>query len=201
MAALFLASASPRRRELLTDLTQSYYAGDYQITIETANRILTLQPGNPTALEYRQKSEDNLIRGVVPDHRIPFDARVSYNRAKSLERAGNYEDAERLYREARDLAERSGILSWKDAEQAMLDIQDLALARELVNDGDRLLATDNWSEALRKYEGALRVVPNDPQTEERIETIRRVQQAAQNERKCKARQGQKQLDNRPLHYG
>jgi tetratricopeptide (TPR) repeat protein len=164
--------------DLLTDLTQSYYAGDYQVTIETANRILTLQPGNPTAMEYRQKSEDNLIRGVVPDHRIPFDARVSYNRAKSLERAGNYEDAERLYREARDLAERSGILSWKDAEQAMLDIQDLALARELVGDGDRLLATDNWGEALRKYEGALRVVPNDPQTEERIETIRRVQQDA-----------------------
>jgi tetratricopeptide (TPR) repeat protein len=164
--------------DLLTDLTQSYYAGDYQVTIETANRILTLQPGNPTALEYRQKSEDNLIRGVVPDHRIPFDARVSYNRAKSLERAGNYEDAERLYREARDLAERSGILSWKDAEQAMLDIQDLALARELVNDGDRLLATDNWGEALRKYEGAMRVVPNDPQTEERIETVRRVQQDA-----------------------
>lgn len=162
--------------EWMSDLTQAYYAGDYQLSVEVANKILTQQPGNPTALEYRQKAEDNLIRGVVPDHRIPFDARVAYNRAKSLERAGNYDDAERLYREARDLAERSGILSWKDAEQAMLDIQDLALARELLSDGDRLLATDNWGEALRKYEGALRVVPNDPQAEERIETIRRVQQ-------------------------
>jgi hypothetical protein len=82
----------------------------------------------------------------------------------------------RLYREARDLAERSGILSWKDAEQAMLDIQDLALTRELINEGDRLMAVDNWGEAIRKYEGALRVVPNNPQAEERIETVRRVQQ-------------------------
>ncbi len=164
--------------EILSALTQAYYAGEYQETIELANRILAQQPGNPTALEYRQKAEDNLIRGVVPDHRIPFDARVAYNRANSLVRAGNYEEAERLYREARDLAERSGVLSWKDAEQALLDIQDLALARELLNEGDRLMAVDNWSEALRKYEGALRVVPNDPQAEERVEMVRRVQQDA-----------------------
>lgn len=169
---------SPDIDDMLSDLTQAYYAGDYQQAVDLANRILSQQPGNPTALDYRQKAEDNLIRGVVPDHRIPFDARVAYNRANSLVRAGNYEEAERLYREARDLAERAGILSWKDAEQALLDIQDLALARELLLEGDRLMKTDNWSEALRKYEGALRVVPNDPQTEERIEMVRRVQQDA-----------------------
>lgn len=166
---------TPDVDDMLSELTQAYYAGEYQQTVDLANRILSLQPGNPTALDYRQKAEDNLIRGVVPDHRIPFDARVSYNRANSLVRAGNYEEAERLYREARDLAERSGILSWKDAEQALLDIQDLALARELLLEGDRLMKTDSWSEALRKYEGALRVVPNDPQAQERIDMVRRVQ--------------------------
>ncbi|MEZ4667198.1 MAG: hypothetical protein R3E39_04650 [Anaerolineae bacterium] len=167
---------SPDLDEIISELTQAYYSGEYQQTVDLANRVLGQQPGNPTALEYRQKAEDNLIRGVVPDHRIPFDARVAYNRANSLVRAGNYDDAEKLYREARDLAERSGILSWKDAEQALLDIQDLALARELLVEGDRLIKSDNWAEALRKYEGALRVVPNDPQTEERIETLRRLQQ-------------------------
>jgi tetratricopeptide (TPR) repeat protein len=171
-------NTGPDLDDMLSELTQAYYAGDYQQTVDIANRILTAQPGNPAALDYRQKAEDNLIRGVVPDHRIPFDARVAYNRANSLVRAGNYDEAEKLYREARDLAERSGILTWKDAEQALLDIQDLALARELLLEGDRLIKTDNWSEALRKYEGALRVVPNDPQAEERIETIRRIQQDA-----------------------
>lgn len=166
---------TPDVDDMLSELTQAYYSGEYQQTVDLANRILSLQPGNPTALDYRQKAEDNLIRGVVPDHRIPFDARVAYNRANSLVRAGNYEEAERLYREARDLAERSGILSWKDAEQALLDIQDLALARELLLEGDRLMKTDSWSEALRKYEGALRVVPNDPQAQERIDMVRRVQ--------------------------
>lgn len=160
---------------LLTEVSQSYYAGDYQKTVDLANRILSIQAENPTALDYRQKAEDNLMRGVVPDHRIPFDARVAYNRANSLVRAGNYDEAERLYRDARDLAERSGIQSWKDAEQALLDIQDLSLARELLNDGDRLLAGDDWQGALRKYEGALRVVPSDPIAQDRIDLIKRVQ--------------------------
>jgi Tol biopolymer transport system component/tetratricopeptide (TPR) repeat protein len=162
----------------LSQLTEHYYAGDYQQTIEVANRILAQEPNNPTAQDYRQKSEDNLIRGIVPDHRVPFEARVAYNRANSLVRAGNYEEAAKLYREARELAERSGILSWRDVEQALLDIQDLALARELIAEGDRLMAIDNWGEALRKYEGALRVVPNDPQAEERAEMVRRIQRDA-----------------------
>jgi tetratricopeptide (TPR) repeat protein len=164
----------------LSEMTQAYYSGEYQQVIELANRVLAQQATNATALDYRQKAEDNLIRGVVPDHRIPFDARVSYNRANSLVRAGNYDEAERLYREARDLAERAGILSWKDAETAMLEIQDLALAREMLNEGDRLLNADNWGEAVRKYEGALRVVPNDPAAEDRIEKARRIQQDAEN---------------------
>ncbi len=167
--------ASTAIDELLKSLTESYYSGGYQQTIDVANRILAIQANNPTALEYREKSEDNLIRGIVPDHRIPFEARVAYNRANSLVRAGNYEQASGLYREARELAERDGILTWKDVEQALLDIQDLALARELLADGDRLMANDNWTEALRKYEGALRVVPNDPQAEERLEMLRRIQ--------------------------
>jgi tetratricopeptide (TPR) repeat protein len=159
-----------------TQLTESYYAGDYQRTVDVANRMLSAQPDNPTAMDYRAKAEDNLIRGVVPDHRIPFEARVSYNRANSLVRAGNYDEAERLYREARDIAERAGIPSWKDAEQALLDIQDLSLAREMLNDGDRLLAGDDWNGALRKYEGALRVVSSDPVAMDRIDLVKRVQE-------------------------
>jgi tetratricopeptide (TPR) repeat protein len=161
---------------LLSDITQAYYSGDYERTIDLANRLLADDPGNAQAQDYRQKAEDNLLRGVVPDHRIPFDARIAYNRANSLVRAGNYDEAERLYREARDLAARAGITSWKDVEQALLDIQDLALARELLAEGDRLLAADDWDGALQKYEGAMRVVPNDPLAKERIDLVRNVRQ-------------------------
>ncbi len=160
----------------LSEVSEAYYAGDYQRAVDLANRILAVDPNNAQAREYRQKAEDNLLRGVVPDHRIPFDARIAYNRANSLVRAGNYDEAERLYREARDLAARAGITSWQDVEQALLDIQDLALARELLAEGDRLLAADDWESALQKYEGALRVVPNDPLARERIDLVRRVRQ-------------------------
>ncbi len=174
------AASSPRPNNnvdaLMAELTQAYYAGDYQRTIELANRVLAVQPENAAALDYRQKSEDSLIRGIVPDHRIPFDARVAFNRAKSLARAGIYEEAGKLYREARDIAERAGIANWKDAEQALLEIQELALARELLAEGDRLLANDEWQAALRKYEGAQRVVPNDPIAQERIDLVKRVQE-------------------------
>ncbi|MBN1681411.1 MAG: SH3 domain-containing protein [Anaerolineae bacterium] len=169
-------SPSASLSQLFSDITQAYYSGDYQRTIELANRILAGDPENVQAQEYRQKSEDSLLRGIVPDHRIPFDARVAYNRANSLVRAGNYDEAERLYREARDLAARAGISSWKDAEQALLDIQDLALARELLAEGDRLLAADDWNSALQKYEGAMRVVPNDPLSQERIDLVQNVRQ-------------------------
>ncbi len=161
---------------LLSDMSQAYYSGDYQRTIDVANRLLGEDAHNAQAQEYRQKAEDNLLRGVVPDHRIPFDARIAYNRANSLVRAGNYDEAERLYREARDLAARAGITSWKDVEQALLDIQDLALARELLTEGDRLLAADDWDGALQKYEGAMRVVPNDPLSQERIDLVLNVRQ-------------------------
>ncbi|MBL8146915.1 MAG: SH3 domain-containing protein [Anaerolineae bacterium] len=164
----------------ISELSQAYYAGDYREVVDHANRILNQYPGNQTALDYRQKAEDNLIRGVVPDHRIPFDARISYNRANSLVRAGSYDEAARLYQEARELAERAGIASWKDPEQALIEIQELADAREFIIEGDRQMAADNWTEAARKYEGALRIVPNDPQAEERLEKVRRLQNETEN---------------------
>ncbi len=161
---------------LMTEIADTYYAGDYARTVELANRLLDADPNHVQALEFQQKADDNLMRGVVPDHRIPFEARVAYNRANSLVRAGNYEEAERLYREAREIAARAGIHSWRDVEQALLEIQDLSLARQLIADGDRLLAGDDWSGALQQYRGALGVVPNYPEAEERIALLRKVQE-------------------------
>ncbi|MCB9438283.1 MAG: hypothetical protein H6673_15005 [Anaerolineales bacterium] len=165
----------PNVEAMLAEVASTYYAGDYARTADLAGRVLAIDPNNAQASEYQQKSEDNLMRGIVPDHRIPFDARVAYNRANSLVRAGNYEEAERLYREARDVAESAGIRNWKDVEQALLEIQDLSLARQLLADGDRLLAADDWAGALKQYQGALGVLPNYPEAEDRINQVRKFQ--------------------------
>ena len=39
----------PDIEDTLSRLTQAYYAGEYQQTVDLANRALTMQPGNPAA--------------------------------------------------------------------------------------------------------------------------------------------------------
>ncbi len=159
----------------LSQLSRLYYGGEYQDAIDLANRILYRHPQHATAFEYRQKAEEGLLRGDVPDRLIPFEARIAYNRASSLARAGNYKDAERFYRDAQEFAKQAGVARWRDAEQAHLEIQDLSLSREMLLKGDQYLLKDQWEEALAQYESALRVIPDDPQIEERCRHLREIQ--------------------------
>ena len=162
---------------LLAELSRAYYGGEYREAIDIANRILHHHSTQATVRDYRQKAEEGLLRGDVPDHLIPFDARVAYNRAKSLARAGNYLEAKHHFRDAQELAQQAGITRWREAEQAQLEIEDLALAREMLLSGDQRLTEDKWEAALTQYESALRVVPGDTQIEERRRHIRELQQA------------------------
>ena len=164
-------------QKLLSQLSRSYYGGEYRDAIDIANRILHHHPNQPTVRDYRQKAEEGILRGEVLDHLIPFDARVAYNRARSLARAGSYQEAKRHFQDAQQLAKQAGIERWREAEQAQLEIEDLALAREMLLNGDRELVNDNWEAALNHYENALKVVPGDPQIEERKRHIREIQQA------------------------
>lgn len=161
--------------DLAQQMSDAYYAGDYADSVQLAQRLLALQPDHPAATDYHAKAKDKLAQGVGPDRRVPYEARIAYNRANSLVRAGDYEAAERLYRQAREIAQGAGI-TWREAETALLDLQDLALARELLHEGDRLLTTDDWAGALKKYEGVLRVVPHDPIAEERCRAVRSLQE-------------------------
>lgn len=164
-------------QKLLAQLSRSYYGGEYRDAIDIANRILHHHPNQPTVNDYRQKAEEGILRGEVLDHLIPFDARVAYNRARSLARAGSYQEAKKHFQDAQQLAQQAGIQRWREAEQAQLEIEDLALARELLLNGDQELVNDDWEAALNQYENALKVIPGDPQIEERKRHIREIQQA------------------------
>ncbi|MCY4010399.1 MAG: hypothetical protein OXF22_11705 [Anaerolineaceae bacterium] len=169
--------ADEELQKLLAQLSRNYYGGEYRAAIDIANRILHHHPNQPTVHDYRQKAEEGILRGEVLDHLIPFDARVAYNRARSLARAGSYQEAKKHFQDAQELAQQAGIQRWREAEQAQLEIEDLALARELLLKGDQELVNDDWEAALSQYENALKVIPGDPQIEERKRHIREIQQA------------------------
>jgi tetratricopeptide (TPR) repeat protein len=152
-------------------MTQVYYEGDYQEAINLCLKILSIDENNTVAKEYRVKAEDYLDRGVVPDARIPREARFSYNRALSLKRAGQYSEAESLFRKALDIAKtEGGIDRWSDAERELMEIDDLILQKELVQKGDRLARNDEWDEAAEMYQNAMNVV-GDPNIEKKHDTL------------------------------
>jgi len=172
-------SPSPSQSEveaLLARMIDAYYQGEYPEAIKLCIKVLELDPRNATAREYKDKAEDFLERGVVPDTRITLPARIAYNRGFSAKRAGLYEEAQRLFNEALRSARESGIDRWADAENALLEIDDLLLAKRLQEEGDSLAKKDQWTEALEKYEGALELL-DTPRARKKYEALEKTIQA------------------------
>jgi tetratricopeptide (TPR) repeat protein len=154
-----------------------YYAAEYSAAIVQLQSILASSPGNEGAREYLQKAQDALARGVVPESMIPFEARREQGKGNSLRRAGSYEQAKEAYTRAQDLARRKGIDRWEAIEQALLQIEDLAIAKSLRTEGDTLFSADRWEEAAEKYRRALAVDPSDTISQDKLALISKVQEA------------------------
>ena len=159
--------------ELRRRMTDLYYQGEYREAINLCNRILSLAPNDEQVKDYRIKAEDYLNRGFVPDNRIPLQARMAYNRGNSAKRAGMYKEAQDLYNEALHLARMEGLDRWADAENALMEIEDLVLAKKLTDEGDALGKQDRWEEATQKYEGALEL-SESPRTRKKYEALNKV---------------------------
>lgn len=164
------APASDEVEILQKQLIDIYYQGEYRRTIQICNSILSYDPDNRLAKEYKAKAEDYIQRGVVPDVRLPLDARIAFNRGTSAIRASQYEEAKVLFESALRTAKGSGIDYWKDAEEALQQIDNLALSKDLRDAGDRLVAKDRWEEALESYENALAVI-DEPRARRKYELL------------------------------
>ncbi|MBN1922178.1 MAG: SH3 domain-containing protein [Anaerolineae bacterium] len=159
--------------ELRRRMTDLYYQGEYREAINLCNKILGISPNDEQAKDYRIKAEDYLNRGFVPDIRIPLQARMAYNRGNSAKRAGMYKEAQDLYNEALHLARMEGLDRWADAENALMEIEDLVLAKKLTEEGDALAKQDRWDEAAQKYEGALEL-SESPRTRKKYDMLNKV---------------------------
>lgn len=160
-------------KALLAAANHKYYAGDYYEAIDAYTDVLRRYPDNAEAADRLAKTEDNIRRGVVPDRRVPFEARAAFGRAQSLERAGRYEEARNAYREALQEARKAGPLleNWYPAVEALTRVETSIVAQETRQEGDRLLAQDRWEEAIQKYDAVLQLLPDDAHARERRDAV------------------------------
>ncbi len=155
-----------------------FYAGDYYEAADVLTEILRLSPDDQEAKDRLAQIEDNIRRGIVPDSRVPFEARVAFGRAQSLERAGRFEESRESYRSALLEARQGGPLlqNWQPTVEALLRIDNSIIARETRDEGDALMQTDRWREAAEKYEIVLKLLPDDSHAADRIHLLHKLQE-------------------------
>jgi hypothetical protein len=162
----------------LANARRLFYAGDYYEAADVLTEILRLSPDDQEAKDRLAQIEDNIRRGIVPDSRVPFEARVAFGRAQSLERAGRFQEARESYRTALIEARQGGPLlqNWQPAVEAMLRIDNSIIARETLDEGDALMQSDRWREAAEKYEIVLKLLPDDSHAADRLYLLHKLQE-------------------------
>lgn len=181
----FSATPAGDTNEMLASARRVFYAGDYFEAIDLLEEILRSDPGNREAQTRKAQAEDNIKRGVVPDNRVPFEARAAFGRAQSLERAGRFTEAKDYYNQALEEARRKNdplLQNWQPAVEALLRIEQSIVAVETRQEADRLLSEDKWREAIEKYEIVLKLAPDDSSAQENIKLLRDVQEKYENAR-------------------
>lgn len=164
--------------EKLADARRKYYAGEYYAAIDVLSEVLRLEPENAEARKRLDEAEDNIIRGIVPDTRVPYEARVAFGRGQSLERAHKFEDAKFAYTLALEEARKGGpeLTNWPAAIEALLRIEQEIIAEQTRDEANEYLRQDKWREAIGKYEIVLKLSPDDSKAKQNIELLRTVQQ-------------------------
>jgi tetratricopeptide (TPR) repeat protein len=163
-----LGSPKEQIRRLQNYMLDVFHAGEYKETLKTCAAILDLDPNNSQAIEYREKAEDFIERGVVPDSKLPLDARTAFGRGVSAMRAGIYEQAQSYFESAIEIAkEEGGIENWGDAKRALVQIDRWITAKNFIEEGDKKFSEGLWVEALSQYELSLKS-REDPYTQKEV---------------------------------
>ncbi len=177
-AAPPVSELSPEIFQQLGQARRLFYAGDYYEAADALTAILRAAPNAQEARERLAQIEDHIKRGIVPDSRVPFEARTAFGRAQSLERAGRFEEARESYRLALEEARKGGPLlqNWLPAVEALMRVDNSMIARESSREADSLLKADQWREAAEKYDVVLKLLPDDSHARERLELLQKAQE-------------------------
>lgn len=161
----------------MSEARKKYYAGDYFEAIDLLSEVLRQDPGNIEAKQRLNSAEDNIKRGVVHESKVPFEARVSYGLAQSLERADRFDEARDKYQAALEAARAGGpeLQNWQSALEALLRIDTFVIARQTRDTADKLAREDKWSDAIEKYESVLKLKEDDGRAKQNLDLLRKVQ--------------------------
>lgn len=173
-----IANSDSSIKEKLDSARRKYYAGEYYETIDILSDVLRVDKDNKEALDRLALSEDNIKRGVVPDTRVPFEARAAFGRGQSLERAKKYTEAKVAFNEALQEASKGGreLINWSPAVEALLRIEQEIIAQQTLEEADALMRQDKWRDAIEKYQIVLNLSPGDVKAQENIELLSKVQE-------------------------
>lgn len=168
--------------ERLAEARRLFYAGDYHQAIDIYSEILQIDEDNKEAKTRLARAEDNILRGVVPDNKVPFDARMAFGKAQSLERAGRYDEARQSYEKALEDARKGGpeLANWAPPMEALLRIEEYAVAHETRDEADEFMKEDKWDEAIDKYQRVLKLIPDDSHSKRRLDLLKNIQTQVSN---------------------
>lgn len=163
---------------LLAQMTNAYYTRHYEETIRLCGDILAHDSTNAIAWEYLHKTDERLERSNKSDSCIPQNARNAYNNGLSAKRGELYEEAQKYFIAALDIARNEGIDWWDEPKDEIEEVEQYLSEKAYTEKGNELANRNKFTEALNKYNAAwnLKHFPRTKKRRDLLETVIQIYQ-------------------------
>ena len=142
-----------KARQLMEDADEFLYNWDFKQAIRLYDQVLFLEPDYERAKDNLLRSQDYLD-GDIPPRKLPRAAAISFGKAQSALKAGQYPEAERLLQRAYQVLEESNITQWNEGDQLQEQIFNCLAAEDRYKDAVELFNVGDFLEAKRAIDDA-----------------------------------------------
>ena len=145
--------------DMIKSARKANLTGNYDEALELVTRVLQVEPNYEDAIRLREQVEEFIRSGDVPVHKLPEQARLEFNTALSLERAGRFDDARARYQSAQgifsDPSNGDEKRSWPAAFDGIQRMDRFLIADKSCEEASKLVENDKWDDAIVKYSHAI----------------------------------------------
>lgn len=136
-------------------ILNTYYAGNYLETMHLCQEMLSADPLDQIATAYLTKVEQAWDKG----YGITLALRLQLRRASSLALVRRFVEAKSICQRLLADVYEQGIPRWPEAENLLVQIEQLERASEYINKADEYFKLDDWERALQLCEEATAIAP------------------------------------------